>query len=414
MSKVIVIVIGIGPPQQASMSNCSILRIGPIDSENGNASRLRDAIARHFQCGGENRPRRDENNFATTMTISNRYFDASILLLGLDESIDAAVEKAGAMPSSSIRHEEDGILLVFDASVRGDGLASFDSLGRVHATAIRSDRAGDLLRLCVGTYNSHDGGPSPSTSDGSKGGEAEYSRRVLWCLDRGYEYVEADVSKEGLERGHDERDKDGFARVVEAVGTCMWSSRVMKKRGDVVGGGLGGGGDGGGNVVRAGATSLQKDSIEKKDVEEEGATSSSPAYDADREKAAMASLMRGMNDDDRPAGPGVDAPYEDGENARQQQQQSRSQQLHPQEEISLHQLESVLSEARLIRDASKNDSMTDDERRGRAGDAAMKLMGLLDRLGFEDEDDDAENEGSSSSDDEGMVGAIVNDQSSNR
>jgi len=80
--------------------------------------------------------------------------------------------------------------------------------------------------------------------------------------------------------------------------------------------------------------------------------------------------------------------------------QEQPQTNHQKEEIAFHQLESVLSEAKSIRDASKGNSMSDDERRERAGDTAMKLMGLLDSMGFCDDSDDDDGEGVDSSDDE--------------
>ena len=86
---------------------------------------------------------------------------------------------------------------------------------------------------------------------------------MLWCLDRGYEYVEVDVTPEGMTGGFEERDKDGYARVVEAIGTCMWSSHVMKRR------------DVGGGVVGVGSASVPA-TVLKKDVEnDEGGESQS-------------------------------------------------------------------------------------------------------------------------------------------
>ena len=63
------------------------------------------------------------------------------------------------------------------------------------------------MRLCVGVNFE---GIGPTAQDN------EYSRRILWCLDREFEYVEADCSEQGQQQGHDERDKEGFARIIEA------------------------------------------------------------------------------------------------------------------------------------------------------------------------------------------------------
>ena len=123
--------------------------------------------------------------------------------------------------------------------------------------------------------------------------------------------------------------------------------------------------------------------------------------DDERESAAIASLMNGTSNDDDGNGdyipPSLD---EDGESMRRQQQQQQRE-----EEISFHQLEKVLTEAKSIREASRNNAnMSDEERRARAGDAAMKLMGLLDRLGFDD-DDDEEDVDDCDSDDRELTGS---------
>jgi len=209
-----------------------------------------------------------------------------------------------------------------------------------------------------------------------------------------------DVSEEGLARGFEERDKDGFARVVEAIGSCMWSSHVMKRR--VVAAVAVGGGSGGvsGGIVAAPTVAITKtdsESVEPSaksqsnasDTESITASSSSSINDPAREKAAMASLLQGINDDNNPL---ISKEEKSEENATNPQQ-------HQKDEMAFHQLEHVLSEAKMIRDASQDNSISDEERRERAGDTAMKLMGLLDGMGFGD-DDDSEDDGSHSSEDE--------------
>eukprot|EP01082_Thalassiosira_pseudonana_P015792 g14353.t1 g14353 contig9:1658654-1658929(+) len=62
------------------------------------------------------------------------------------------------------------------------------------------------------------------------------------------------------------------------------------------------------------------------------------------------------------------------------------------QEIAFHELEHVMTVAKRIREASQSESMTDEERRQRAGDTAMRLMGLLDKLGFDDDEEDSSNE----------------------
>lgn len=330
------------------MSNYSTLRIGPIESENSHSTTLRDAIISHYQ--------QDVPSLSTNLLpISNKYFTANVLLLGFNYT--SAIKKDAI---------EDGIILLFD----GTNSTSFDALSTHHNSALNSNKCGDLLRLCISITH----GPSP-LSDGTKQSETEYSRRVLWCLDHGYEYIEVDISDEGMKRGHNDRDKEGFARVVEAIGCCMWSSHVMKPRNN--------------NTIVSteeegnNSTALANDDDVSNDNSDASTQSSALpehiADDEEREKDAMASLMKdGENNDSRPS----ETP----------EQQPRKDQK---EEIAFHQLESVLSEAKSIRESSKSNSMSDDERRERAGETAMKLMGLLDSMGLGDDDDD------STDDDEG-------------
>ena len=375
------------------MSNQSILRIGPIGASNGcSATLLRDALLRHFRPdggggggggdagGGDG----DVGNNGNMLAISNRYFDASVLLLGLHQShLDDG--GGGAVPP-----EEDGVLLVFDdvpiRDVDGEEGAptpfvSFDSLDRIHGDAVaRNPPMGDLLRLCIGATATASSADDPPTVV-----EDEYSRRVLWCLDRGYEYVSVDMSEVGTTAGFDRRDKDGYARVIEAVETCMWSCRVMRE-----GGGGGRGREGGvrsGGDVSVAARGGDEGPTESAVAMATPTATASPAdattaaTDAEREKAAVASLMKVANADDGD-GDCEDAPPRSD---RETQPRPHSRQN---EEVAFHQLERMLTEARCIREASRGNQMSDEERRARAGDAAMKLMGLLDQLGFDDDDDD--------------------------
>ena len=350
------------------MSNYSILRIGPLSSDNdGNAAILRDAILSHFQ--KQNDTPSSSSCTDNKLSISNRYFNANILLSPLEE--DDTITTEGV---------EDGMILIFD----GTSSSNFDKLTSIHTKAVSKKEYGDLLRLCISTTY----GPSP-LSNGTKSSEEEYSKRVLWCLDHGYEYVEVNLNEEGMTTGFDERDKDGFARVCEAVGSCMWSCHVMKPR-NGVGVSKSGRSSGVGPSEVDKTESQTNNTPANKDGEKDEAVKSSTVTtvidDTEREEAAVASLMKDMtnpNDTQPPSNP-----------------QEQPQTNHQKEEIAFHQLESVLSEAKSIRDASKSTSMSDDERRERAGDTAMKLMGLLDSMGFCDDSDDDDGEDVDSSDDE--------------
>ena len=346
------------------MSCFSVLRIGPIDSNNGHAALLRSAIITHFNEGKARHDAPSQSSSSSRdksqhLTISNRYFDANICLTGLHETTDSIVDD-----QSACLLQEDGIILVFDSSATSSSTSlssSFDSLGLLHNSAEEMDRAGDLLRLCVGVSM----GPTALLSDGTKKSEQEYSRRVLWCLDRGYEYVEADLTREGLKAGHDERDKEGFARIVEAISSCMWSSHVMKSSRDMAAPSL----------MKESGSLNEKQNLQSDDkiVDHEGISSLPNTNDTNREAAAVACLMEGVED------------TSNNTNTSTEEAQGQIQQ-----EIALNEFEHVIAEAKRIREASQSDSMTDEERRQRAGDAAMRLMGILDTLGFDEDGDETD------------------------
>ena len=334
------------------MSCHSIVRIGPLNSNDDGCytALLRSSITNYFTTSSSsNEDDGNKTNDLHRLAISNRYFDASVVFAGLNESTNAIT------PSEST--VEDGIILVFDSSPSASQDMCFDPLNKLHENAEKSTDLGDLLRLCVGISF----GPSP-LADGTKASEEEYSRRVLWCLDRGYEYVEADMSPLGMESGHNDRDKEGFARIIEAVSSCMWSSRVMKKRAAVA-------------TTAAAAAASNGNGNVKDTADADTTTSSNPKSDADREKSAVASLMQGVDQD-------IESKNKTDEIKQQ--------------EMAFHELERVIADAKNIRESSQNDSMSDEERRQRAGDTALRMMELFDKLNFgDDEEDSDETEASS-------------------
>jgi len=291
------------------MACTSILRVGGPQGNETAISIIKCHLSNHFPSQSDE------------LQISNKYFTAQVLFLSFHEKQDK--------PESL---KEDGILFIFPSD------AHIESLTQIHDD-LPQDQMGDTLRLCISTS------AKPPTAI-TKEYEERYSQRVLWCLDRGYEYIEVDLTEKGLTDGFDEREKDGFARVVEAMGGTVWSSAIM------------------GNGKRTVAQNLLdhcEDEVGTKEVKIEIPESKNEVP-----------MVNGKE-------------YDGSQNTSEVSEDTK-------DEAALDNIEGVMKEAKRIREASKSGQLSDQDRRSRAGNAAEMLMGLLDQMGFDDEDD---NEGSS-------------------
>lgn len=309
------------------MSSISILKVAGNDVP---ISIMKKHLSRHFpspeQKVRNHTNHQDVNDDAFTtpvqLFIENKYFQAHLLLEHCDDN---------HFKHDPIIRNMDGILLIFNHFD-----TSIDTLTDIHNRMCHNrsskddaeESIGDALRLCIST--------SPSAIEESKENEEIYSQRVLWCLDRGYEYIEVDLSEEGMKVRPDVREKDGFDRVVEAIGSTVWRSAIMKHE----------------NV-------------------------SSALLDHGQEHSSMNPLEQQQ--------------YEHKINTSKEKKS---------EEVLMNEFEVLMNEAKKIREASKSGVLSDQERRDRAGNAAQMLMGLLDQMGFDDDDEEEEDKDSSSSDEE--------------
>ena len=372
------------------MVSTSIIRIGPSDGSGDiSAKLLRNALVSFFEkqslsssSSSSSNPAEATTTTTTTkpspssssclsetygrLTISNKYFTANVSI----EDLEAELK------TQEVLSKEDGVILVFDAlhsnPDRSDGRrdggchaaswssssSSFDALSFAHQQAEEKGTCGDLLRLCVGVSLSS---LSPFEVRG-KDHEKEYSRRILWCLDHGYEYVEADLSQEGQGKGHDERDKEGFARIVEAIQGTVWSSAVMSKTKQ--------------QELKAeykADTATVEETTQREENPYEPPDPSKFARQANNDTIAKQIMSEESNSESglllepEKAGP------EEMEALRRDAEQ----------EHLFERMEGVLREASRIREASKSGLLSDDERRERAGDAAMALMNLMNAFGLE-------------------------------
>ena len=378
----------------------SVVRLGPIDN-NLSTQLLRTAIISFLtenaddECDNSNDNLKANNSH---IVIQNKYFSADVILEDIQQ------EEEEEFTSNNDNNKEDGIILVFDAlqcnpdrcintgnsSITGGGGggggATFDSLGSIHQQAIDNNTCGDLLRLCVGV----------SLVDLSPCDQKEYSRRVLWCLDNGYEYIEANISKEGQLIGHDDRDKDGFARIIEAIQGTVWSSAIMsasktKKLTD--------------SYADGKSMIDQQQNQQKEDTEENLYVPPDPSMLLNQtlnQKTTVQQQDDAIKSKSKNVDDVTDIPINDdcidgfGLNLFRDEGKGEGSREDLEAEKLLEKMESVLKEATQIREASKSGVLSDDERRERAGEAALALVNLMGEFGLDDDDDD--DEGCSSDD----------------
>lgn len=411
------------------MSSClSVARIGGSSIDNVAVDMLRKSLLNHFSQANTSATNilgvigdQDSTTTAPRLTVTNRYFSAHLILqeIGQDppQPVAEPQQDGGNLESSSesLPFKEDGVILVFDHVMAAESgssssssptdqylnvstsVASFNALEPIHDRAEALLQAGELLRLCVGVSVNADGGGTTTPQTNTKEYEAEYARRILWCLDRGYEYVEVDLSPEGVTAGHDVRDKEGFARVVEAVYGTVWSSAVM-------------GGDKQKELkqqfAQAQATAAAVDAKDGEVAKQDSnayeppdpsklppitASMGETGQDQERgEKAREAILQqKDVFTDSDPQSEYLDDGQESigvGPNAAQQRKNEIEQ------DRFMNDFEGVLRQASSIRDASKSGAFSDEERRQRAGDAADLLMSLMGKMGDFDDDDETDEE----------------------
>jgi Alpha and gamma adaptin binding protein p34 len=391
----------------------SILRIGPFPIDSEYALHLREAILKYLANGtttpssaavefNENvslETVSDEDKQKYQFSITNRYFTADVRLAGIDHD-----ELSNGTDTTATN--EDGIILVFDAERSHPKYAtsitsSFDAMESIHDQAVKSSQCGELLRLCVSIGNNRVvlyNGVTHELSD--KEYEEEYSRRILWCLDHGYEYIEvpdlADISQ-----GHDARDKDGFARIIEAISGTVWTSAVM--------------------VSKQQQTLQQSFAETRKDIRITATPASSQpdhnangAYeppnpldfppvavdenDQERERKAHEALLADCISETAPG----DTVAVDASNGNK----AATNALHSEElqqERAMNALEASLNEARRIRELSKSGQLSDEDRRKRASDAAILIMQTMEQMGFNDDEDDDDIDDDNSLADEDIV-----------
>jgi len=318
----------------------SILRIGGPGLSH-ELSILTRELSNHFEA---------KNKSHDIFLIENKYFSARVRLSSL-RTDHMNCDPSWREDTESI---EDGIMLVFPSATH------IDSLTEWHNRITSMVDCGDNIRLCISTVL----GSGCSDDVTSKQDEEIYSQRVLWCLDRGYEYIEVDLTNEGLQNGFEKREKDGFARVVEAMFGTLWSSATMLKTHTST------------NHLDTSIDTQQKDTSSKHLGASEDTLRGSTAKNDILPERANASVLRCKLSTD----PQMQAKNQDiSDNCKSESKSC------DRNETMLNSFDNALKEAKIIRNASRSGDLSDDDRRQRAGNAAEVLIGLFGQIGFDNE-----------------------------
>ena len=184
------------------------------------------------------------------LRVDTKYYTAD-LAMALGDACELAAESGAAAGC-------EAAVAVFDVAVRDAASTNSAGNGEGGAGGIFQRLTASLGPTLERLSNRDDDGPAvrlvvainvPATLHGS----AEHAQCEQWCMAHGFEFVvfAGDIAcAADVLRGGATRDKDGIARVVEALQAHMWSNMVMKSR-QGGGGGGGGGGSGGGGLGAA-------------------------------------------------------------------------------------------------------------------------------------------------------------------
>jgi len=373
-------------------SRYSVLRLAGDDEEMIHL--FHRSLTEYFSSLSDSSVTSSASSFSSTemLHISNQYFDAHVLLQRLRTIVPSSTTASSEVTCGDDKSkdaEEDGIILIFhsnNSANKEEISKSFNAVSRHHRMAESSQQCGDLLRLCIGIskhdhMESHNSSITTGDEEESEGEEQrykeeEYTRRVLWCLDHGYEYVEADLTEYGRSVGHSDREKEGFARIVEAVGNTVWSTAKMHPR-----------------KVRQlkSCYGADKNSIVESTSNIDHAMTNSPVAITENNADVTVLSTTVENDDARQQQSNEvmrttettevtindDHYVPSSSNANHDCVENLMNLTEDLEEVKLESLEFLIQEANRIRDSARKGNISDDVRRRQAGEMAMRLLSVL-------------------------------------
>lgn len=199
-----------------------------------------------------------------------------------------------------------------------------------------------------------------------------------WCQEHEFELVKLSEDEGGDNQATDDREKRGMERVLEALQCNMWASMVMSS------GGQGGGAHS--EVDDSGLRELANVSVAlaTPDAADEQKTAAASSTRSNQRDAAaegdeeddekLQSLLRALE---------ITEATDSARDSTASTANQRSTMQEEEEDVDMAEFSALISEVRRVRDSG--DTLTDEQRRQRAAEVAMKLWSFL---GADDESDD--------------------------
>jgi len=282
---------------------------------------------------------------ACTYVVSNKYFTAD---LDIRRVVYGAADTALSVTSSS---GYEGFVLVVSQEHAESKMPGIGA----NFTAVQSDA---LLAAAFSAAEDEDVSVrlavvlSPSSGDGLEGlGMPAREAWVSWCCDHSFEFVEIFTgTPAALSDTHNEREKDGLPRVVEALSSHMWRSMQRK------------GGDG----------------LASSSAAQASGTAASPSVagqPSSPQSAAPVAAPAAVAQDDK--GDSNANPFLAELLASNKEEKD--------EEASLF---SMVDQAKALRAAVDAGTVSDEQRKAQAEAIATRFAAMLDMQGSSDDDDD--------------------------
>jgi len=291
---------------------------------------------------GEKEFDEEDSKKICTYVVNNKYFTAD---LDVRRILYSTTSERACVPSSG----SEGFILVLSqesAESRLPSAAQSDALLAAASSAAEDEDVSVRLVVVL----------SPASASASVSGALGMPAReawVSWCCDHSFEFVEICTgTAAALRDTHEERDKDGLPRVVEALSSHMWRSMRRKE----------------GHGLASSAAQVPALASEPLEAPAQSTHSSAPAA------ATVPAGATTSKEDDSSGNPFLAELLASNANTNTDEKD---------DEASLF---SMVDQAKALRAAVEAGTVSDDQRKAQAEAIAMRFMSMLD-MGDDSGDD---------------------------